>query len=191
MDKLLADPNLAIAAPQTYDKLREVSSRALSFLNTKLPRKTLGVNPFIKKSYPLSDQEIYKFKRYIKAIQNPLSVLEDLKKGLVSREGIEAVQFVYPTVYSEIKSTVYENLKKYGGEMSYDKRLQLGIVMQLPTDLSLEPETINKLQSFYKEAQVSQSGGTITAAAAKQMDLAESQATEIEKVSNRKDLQRS
>ena len=75
--------------------------------------------------------------------------------------------------------------------MSYDKRLQLGIVMQLPTDLSLEPETINKLQSFYKEAQVSQSGGTITAAAAKQMDLAESQATEIEKVSNRKDLQRS
>ena len=191
MDKLLADPNLAIAAPQTYDKLRQVSSRALAFLNTKMPRKTLGVNPFIKKSYPLSDQEIYKFKRYIKAIQNPLSVLEDLKKGVVSREGIEAVQFVYPTVYNEIKSTVYENLKKYGGEMSYDKRLQLGIVMQLPTDLSLEPETIEKLQSFYKEAQVSQGGGTISAAAAKQMDLAESQATEIEKVSNRKDLQRS
>ena len=75
--------------------------------------------------------------------------------------------------------------------MPYDKRLQLGIVMELPTDLSLERESNSKFQSFYKEAQVSQGGGTISAAAAKQMDLAESQATELEKVSNRKDLGRS
>ena len=63
--------------------------------------------------------------------------------------------------------------------------------MDLPTDLSLEPQSIAGLQSFYREAQVSQGGGTISAAAAKQMDLAESQATELEKVSNRKDLGRS
>ena len=191
MDKLLADPNLAMAAPKTYDKLREVSSRALAFLNSKMPRKTLGVNPFLKKSYPLSDQELYKIKRYLKAIQNPLSVLEDLKQGIVSREGIEAVRFVYPTIYNEMTSAVYNNLEKYGAEMAYDKRLQLGIVMGLPTDLSLEPENIAKFQSFYKEAQASQAGGTISAAAAKQMDLAQSQATELEKVSNRKDLNRS
>jgi hypothetical protein len=191
MDKLLADPNLAMAAPQTYDKLRQLSSRAIAFLNTKMPRKTLGVNPFIKKSYPLSDQELYRIKRYLKAIQSPLSVLEDLKQGVVSREGIEAVRFVYPTIYNEMTSAVYDNLQKYGANMPYDKRLQLGIVMELPTDLSLERESIAKFQSFYKEAQVSQGGGTITAAAAKQMDLAESQATELEKVSNRKDLGRS
>ena len=191
MDKLLADPNLAMAAPKTYDKLREVSSRALAFLNSKMPRKTLGVTPFLKKSYPLSDQELYKIKRYLKAIQNPLSVLEDLKQGIVSREGIEAVRFVYPTIYNEMTSAVYNNLEKYGAEMAYDKRLQLGIVMGLPTDLSLEPENIAKFQSFYKEAQASQAGGTISAAAAKQMDLAQSQATELEKVSNRKDLNRS
>ena len=191
MDKLLADPNLAMAAPQTYDKLRQLSSRAIAFLNTKMPRKTLGVNPFIKKSYPLSDQELYRIKRYLKAIQSPLSVLEDLKQGVVSREGIEAVRFVYPTIYNEMTSAVYDNLQKYGADMSYDKRLQLGIVMELPTDLSLERESIAKFQSFYKEAQVSQGGGTITAAAAMQMDLAESQATELEKVSNRKDLGRS
>ena len=191
MDKLLADPNLAMAAPKTYDKLREVSSRAVAFLNTKMPRKTLVVNPFIKKSYPLSDQELYKIKRYLKAIQNPLSVLEDLKQGIVSREGIEAVKFVYPTLYNEMTSAVYDNLEKYGADMAYDKRLQLGIVMDLPTDLSLEPENIAKFQSFYKEAQASQAGGTISAAAANQMDLAQSQATELEKVSNRKDLNRS
>ena len=127
----------------------------------------------------------------MKAIQNPLSVLEDLKQGIVSREGIEAVKFVYPTLYNEMTSAVYDNVEKYGADMAYDKRLQLGIVMELPTDLSLEPENIAKFQSFYKEAQVSQAGGTITAAAAKQLDLSESQATDLEKVSNRRDLNRS
>ncbi len=190
MNKLLMDANLQSSAPQTYQQLRQVAGRAFVFLDSKLPRKTQMVNPFIKKSYPTSDQEIYKFKKYVQAVQNPMSVLKDLNGGVLSREGIEAVRFVYPTLYSEMQSKVYEGLEKAGGKTTYKQRLQLGILMDLPTDLSLEPSSIQGLQSFYKEAQVSQSGGTISAAAAKQMDLAQSQATEIEKVSNRKDLQR-
>ncbi len=190
MNKLLMDANLQSSAPETYQQLRQVAGRAFVFLDSKLPRKTQMVNPFIKKSYPTSDQEIYKFKKYVQAVQNPMSVLKDLNGGVLSREGIEAVRFVYPTLYSEMQSKVYEGLEKAGGKTTYKQRLQLGILMDLPTDLSLEPSSIQGLQSFYKEAQVSQSGGTISAAAAKQMDLAQSQATEIEKVSNRKDLQR-
>lgn len=190
MNKLLMDANLQSSAPETYQQLRQVAGRAFVFLDSKLPRKTQMVNPFIKKSYPTSDQEIYKFKKYVQAVQNPMSVLKDLNGGVLSREGIEAVRFVYPTLYSEMQSKVYEGLEKAGGKTTYKQRLQLGILMDLPTDLSLEPSSIQGLQSFYKEAQVSQGGGTISAAAAKQMDLAQSQATEIEKVSNRKDLQR-
>ena len=191
MNKLLMDANLQSSAPQTYQQLRQVAGRAFLFLDSKLPRKTQMVNPFIKKSYPTSDQEIYKFKKYVQAVQNPMSVLKDLNGGVLSREGIEAVRYVYPTLYAEMQSKVYEGLEKAGGQTTYKQRLQLGILMDLPTDLSLEPQSIAGLQSFYKEAQVSQAGGTITAAAAKQMDLAESQATELEKVSNRKDLGRS
>jgi len=191
MNKLLMDANLQSSAPQTYQQLRQVAGRAFLFLDSKLPRKTQMVNPFIKKSYPTSDQEIYKFKKYVQAVQNPMSVLKELNAGVLSREGIEAVRYVYPTLYFEMQSKVYEGLEKAGGQTTYKQRLQLGILMDLPTDLSLEPQSIAGLQSFYKEAQVSQGGGTITAAAAKQMDLAQSQATELEKVSNRKDLGRS
>ena len=191
MNKLLMDANLQSSAPQTYQQLRQVAGRAFVFLDSKLPRKTQNVNPFIKKSYPISDQEIYKFKRYVQAVQNPMSVMKDLNGGVLSREGIEAVRYVYPNLYAEIQSKVYDSLEKSGGETTYKQRLQLGILMDLPTDLSLEPMSIQGLQSFYKEAQVSQAGGTITAAAAKQLDIAESQATDLEKVSNRRDLNRS
>ena len=191
MSKLMMDANLQSSAPQTYQQLRQVAGRAFVFLDSKLPRKTQNVNPFIKKSYPISDQEIYKFKRYVQAVQNPMSVMKDLNGGVLSREGIEAVRYVYPNLYAEIQSKVYDSLEKSGGETTYKQRLQLGILMDLPTDMSLEPLSIKGLQSFYKEAQVSQAGGTITAAAAKQLDIAESQATDLEKVSNRRDLNRS
>ena len=191
ISKLMMDANLQSSAPQTYQQLRQVAGRAFVFLDSKLPRKTQNVNPFIKKSYPISDQEIYKFKRYVQAVQNPMSVMKDLNGGVLSREGIEAVRYVYPNLYAEIQSKVYDSLEKSGGETTYKQRLQLGILMDLPTDLSLEPLSIQGLQSFYKEAQVSQAGGTITAAAAKQLDIAESQATDLEKVSNRRDLNRS
>jgi len=191
MNKLMMDANLQSSAPQTYQQLKQIAGRAFVFLDSKLPRQTQNVNPFIKKSYPTSDQEIYKFKKYVQAVQNPMSVLKDLNGGVLSREGIEAVRFVYPNLYGEMQSSVYDSLEKSGGKTTYKQRLQLGILMDMPTDLALEPQAIQGLQSFYKEAQVSQSGGAISAAAAKQMDLSESQATELEKVSNRRDLNRS
>jgi len=189
--KVLLDANLQSGAPQTYQQVRAVAGRALVFLDSKLPRKSLNVNPFIKKSYPTSDQEIYKFKKYLQAIQNPMSVLKDLNNGNLSREGIEAIRYVYPIIYSEIQSSVYDVLEKAEGETSYKQRLQLGILMDMPTDLALEPNSIKGLQALYKEAQVSQSGGAISVAAANKLDIAQSEATELEKVSNRKDLNRS
>ena len=195
-DRIMVDPNLQAAAPKTYAKSKELAGRALMFLDRKLPRtlsKVLNVNPFFRKTFPSSDQEIYKFKKYLNAVQNPMSIINDLESGNLSTEGVEVMQFVYPELYSEVQSQVFKELEKTGDEnrVEYPQRLQLGILMGMPTDMALLPQAIKGLQALYKEAQVSQSGGAITAAAAKQLDLAESEATELEKVSNRKDLNRS
>ena len=47
MNKLLMDANLQSSAPQTYQQLRQVAGRAFLFLDSKLPRRTQMVNPFI------------------------------------------------------------------------------------------------------------------------------------------------
>ena len=195
-DRIMLDPNLQAAAPQTYAKSKELAGRALLFLDRKMPRtlsKQLIVNPFLRKTFPSSDQEVYKFKKYLSAVQNPMSIIDDLEIGNLSTEGVEVMQFVYPTLYSEVQSQVFNELERTGGqeEVEYPQRLQLGILMGMPTDMALIPQVIQGLQALYKEAQVSQAGGTITAAAANKIDIAESQATELEKVSNRGDLARS
>ena len=194
-DRIMLDPNLQSAAPKTYVKSKELAGRALMFLDRKMPRsmsKQLNVNPFLRKTFPSSDQEIYKFKKYLHAVQNPMSIIDDLERGALSTEAVEVMQFVYPELYSEVQSQVFNQLEKTGdkNEVEYPQRLQLGILMGMPTDMALLPQAIKGLQALYKEAQASQAGGSITAAAANKLDLAESQATELEKVSNRKDLNR-
>ena len=150
----------------------------------------MPVNPFSKRTYQPSEQEMYKFKKYLEAVQNPLVVMQHLKRGQISREGVEAISFVYPELYVEMQGNVFKQLDKKV-EVDYEQRLQLGILMGIPTDRALEPAAVATFQKHYSEAQVSQAGGTITAEAAKRLDIAQSQATEIEKVSNRKDLKRS
>ena len=192
---LSSNINLQVAAPETFKESQQVVRRSLIFLRSKLyPMNAFSqsVNPFMKKTYPASDQEIYKLKKYLNAIQNPLSILKDLKTGSLSREGVEAVSFVYPNLYEEIKLQVYNNLKDVNkeGKIEYKQRLQLGILMDIPTDMALMPDAVKGLQSFYKEAKESQAGGAISAVAASKMDMAESEATELEKISNRRDLNR-
>ena len=62
--------------------------------------------------------------------------------------------------------------------------------MDIPTDTALVPEYLMEHQQLYKEAKDAQAGGTISATAASRMDIAQSQATELEQVSNRRDLRR-
>ena len=197
LDKMKEDPMsisaytqntyFELAAPKTFMAAKGIMDRALMFLDSKMPRAASLMNPLFQKKPKYSSQEIYKYKQYLKAIQNPMSVLHDLKQGVLSREGIEAVKFVYPDFYSRLQLETFNHLQ---GEpaVDYRQKLQLGILLDMPTEMALQPEMIKGLQQLYKEAQVSQAGGTITAAAANKLDLSESQASEVEQVSNRNDL---
>ena len=190
-----ANPIMNDGAPNTYTHSKKVLDNALGFLESKLPHE-VSVNPLLKKEPKLSDQQIYKFKRYVNAVQNPLSILDDLKQGALSRESVEAIKFVYPNLYHRIVQGVMEKIEKKPEDVSYEQRLILGTLLDAPTDLALQPAALSKFQSYYKEAQESQAGGAVapkkglSAAAAKQLDFAQSEATELEKVSNRRDLNR-
>ena len=190
-----ANPLMHDGAPNTLAHSKKVLDNALGFLESKLPVE-VSVNPLLKKEPKLSDQQIYKFKRYVNAVQNPLSILEDLKQGALSSESVEAIKFVYPNLYYRIVQSVMEKIEEKPEDVSYEQRLILGTLLDAPTDLALQPAALAKYQSYYKEAQESQAGGAIapkkgiSAAAAKQLDFAQSQATDVEKISNRRDLNR-
>jgi hypothetical protein len=163
--------------------MKSVVGRALVFLDSKLPR-LMNVNPLLRKKYKPSNQDMFKFKKYLQAIQDPMAVLKDFEKGNISRESVEVLRFVYPDIYARIRAEVMKDIYANPESVDYKQRLLLGILMDAPTDLALMPDSIRALQQFYSEAAVSKSGGKISANAAKGIDKANSAATQLEKIQN-------
>ncbi len=179
--------NLGDAAPLAHSQSQMVLASAVQFLFSKMPKDASARGMFTKHEYQPSSIEISKFNKYIKAIEDPMSIFDDLEHGIVSRESVEAIQEVYPNLYQRIQETTMDKVVQSKEPVSYQKRLNLGILLDLPTDTSLNPSVIMQLQQHFSEAQESKAGGAISAGRASKLDMAESQATEVQKVSSRKD----
>jgi len=78
-----------------------------------------------------------------------MSVVQDLAEGEVTREGVEALKTVYPEIYSEIQSQTLEKISQMDEKLSYQKRLEIGILLDLPSDPSLDPNNIQGLQQQF------------------------------------------
>ena len=139
-DHMLEKLNQATAAlhqvaPGIAAQVSTTSVAAISFLNSKLPKKPdTGI---FNQEWKPSTAELSKFARYMSVINRPLSVLEDLKTGSLTQEHMEALKTVYPKLYDQMSRTLMDKLTSYKGTLPYAKRLSIQMFLQQP----LEPST--------------------------------------------------
>jgi hypothetical protein len=137
------------AAPSVAAELINVTRRSVDFLNSKLPPR-YNANTLLPQKRFLSDSEMSKMARYLQTIENPLSVLQELNKGTLTRDHVEALKVVYPSIYNEIRMDAMDMVRA-DPDMNYQAKLQLGILLDLNTDVSLTPENIMNLQTIYSK----------------------------------------
>ena len=172
-------PNIANYAIQT-------SLTGLQFLNSKLPKQAtsdLSASQFTKRKFEPSQLQISKFERYLEAVENPMSALEDLKSGTLTREAAEAISAVYPKIFSKMQETVINELETSKDPVSYSKRLQLGILLNIETDTSLKNANIAAFQSNL--APKDEQSQAPTASKAENLNMAERQETKQNRISQR------
>jgi hypothetical protein len=180
---------LSQIAPRVAQSLSAKSAQAAMFLYEKMPKNPNSGDMIfsMKKWYP-SDLEISKWKKYVEAVENPRSALRDLKEGKMTHEQADALRNVYPQLYRELQERIIEELPKVGDELPYQKRLQLGILFQIPTDPSLRPDFIQQMQQRHMQ-QVGlpeQTGSVPSSSRAEHLnDIAESRMSGTEKIVNR------
>lgn len=141
-------------APRTQMAMQRTAIRAADYVRSRIPVRSqqahlvpgrLGV------TRP-THSEIASFLRTVRAVENPLVLLDELDRGRLSRESVDAVRAVYPRIYSRLLDEVQTNLAERaaaGRPVPYRQRLQLGILLGAPTDPSLRPEAIASIQSSY------------------------------------------
>lgn len=141
------------AAPETGHHMRIVQQRAATHLVRHAPvppRKSnnpnLGALAGDAKPDPVS---LYEFSRRVAAIDDPLSVLDDLRAGVISMASVEAIREVYPRLYAEMQARVIDGLGSSPDLLPYEERVRLGVLFDIPTDQTLRPEYLAATQAAY------------------------------------------
>lgn len=126
---------------------------AQEFLLSKLPQRPErpSLQPSKERQREPSFDEQQKFLRYARAVDDPLSVLDDARRGKLRPEAVEALKAVYPTIYEGLRAQVHEAVAAKGDRLSYSERVRLGRLLDLPTDPSMEPAASRAYQRIQRQ----------------------------------------
>lgn len=128
----------------------------LTFLADKMPpsrQDPFSLQPQFQAVSRASDSEVAKHARYLEALDNPTIVLTEARKGTLTRDHVDAVKANYPKLYDEMRDQVMRGLVDSKSELPYGRRIQLGILLDIPTDKTLSPEFLTAIQATYSSAE--------------------------------------
>jgi hypothetical protein len=124
-------------APGTAGEIGKVAQRAAMFLASKQP-KTFS-SPFSGRPPIVDPGAADRYLRYVEAVEHPIETLALLDSGRLTVEHAEAIQSVYPELWTSFREDLMEALgaaEQQGREVPYRDRLQLSVLVDLPTTLT-------------------------------------------------------
>jgi hypothetical protein len=89
--------------PNVSQKFVASTIRAVQFLNSKIPAPK---NAQQIDEWQPSDLQKQKFMRYYDAVNNPLKVFSQIKDGTLTKEAVEAMQAVRPSLYNYLRNQI-------------------------------------------------------------------------------------
>lgn len=138
-------PNLSVAVSGT-------AIRVTQFLAGKLPPAMRNPFDLFPGDEPplVSDTERETFARYVRAAQDPTTVLENFARGDVTPEETEALKICYPRLYAEVQRQIHDQITKAqakGKPLGYEQRVATGVLFDTRTDASMDPSVMKAVAS--------------------------------------------
>jgi hypothetical protein len=137
------------SAPKVATALAGKAVGSLTWLAARAPKSSTPIGTLMpqihKPSY--SDAQLSKFERSYRAFNEPTSVLEDMKNGEITREGVEYLNDNAPKLMAEIRQKMLEKLATATEPMPYEKRIQLSVLFGIDADPTLSQAFIRTMQA--------------------------------------------
>lgn len=150
--------------PQFSGSLAAGMTRAALFLESKLPSSYRAAAPGApgRSTRPVADHDIAKFARYWSAVNDPVSVVQDMALGLVSSEQIEAVKAVYPELYVSLSEKLMSraaDMDAAGERIPMQTRAQIGRFVGVQIEPAFKPSVLDLLDQARGARDQQQGGG--------------------------------
>lgn len=91
-----------------------------------------------------------KFLRIHSAISDPVKTMSKIESGVITRDEMMAIRFVYPAIHAEAVTSITNHIqlmKRAGKSLSMQKISKLGVVMDAAVDTILEKDFVSAIQS--------------------------------------------
>ncbi len=144
---------VAALNPSTGERLVAHREASIQFLASKLPPLPRGAAMSgSDKLFEPSRQEIAKWTRYVRAVENPIdTLLEDMADWRLTPEVVEAVETLYPEVFKAVQVQLMTQLGTMAKKLPYQSRVQVSLFYKVPMDPSMHPRFINTMQSLHAQ----------------------------------------
>jgi len=161
----MAGGGLNVAAPKVAQAVVSTAMRAASHLRAVTPKEPppSGVSFIPQKPRPMSESELAKFANTLEAITDPMSIVDDLQQGRLSREKVNALRVVYPDLYQQMRKEVIAQSIQLRPELTDQQQIALSILFDAPISAMMQPKVIQSFQKTFAQGadpqQAGQAGG--------------------------------
>jgi len=132
-------------APDIAGSMSKTTVVATQFLRSKMP--VLGQSSPFTEAYKPSQSEIARFNRYVQTVENPLKVMDQLRRGDLTKESMETLQTVYPKLLSQMQNSIMEKMSdKTIAKMPYQQKLLVSAFLGTDLTTSLSQQNIAAAQ---------------------------------------------
>lgn len=137
--------------PGTPPGVAQAATKAGQFLASKIPASPAqgsSLQPHLVR-YEVSPGEQQRFLSYVRAVDDPTSVLRDLERGRMTPEGLEALRTVYPELYAQVQAQATEELTRLQKPLGYQEARELGELLGVVGHPAMEPAFIAAIQQTF------------------------------------------
>lgn len=122
---------LSDAAPAVAASASATAAKAIAFLQAKMPADPNPATiPALARAWAPTDSQLSRWERHLAAVNNPQVALQELKRGAVSAETVEALKAVYPKLLVDLQQRVVEHLAEHSGQLSTAQRRGLSTLLE-------------------------------------------------------------
>lgn len=146
--------------PKLHDAMVGQVQRGIAFLDSKAPKPTIMQSMLPGDGvWRPSKAQLDEWGKYVHAVGDPASVLEDLAKGHVTLEGAETLRVVYPELFAEGQRLLLQAAPQMQKSLPYPTRVAISILYRIPVDGSMQPGHLQYLQQGQSPASGAPAGG--------------------------------
>src|SRR5690606_6114380 len=106
-----------------------------------LTRQSASLTP-LREAIRVPKVDMQRFMAKADALADPASVLEDVARGKIDRDAVEALKERRPKIFEAMRQQVIIYTAQRSDALPYKQRILLGLAFDFPSDKSLAPENL-------------------------------------------------